>query len=48
MMKLNMVLFAIITILMRLVNLEDHLLLKTDQPTSSVDRESYLSRFELD
>ena len=28
--------------------LENHLLLKTDQPTSSVDRESYLSRFELD
>ena len=28
--------------------LENHLLLKTDQPASSVDRESYLSRFELD
>ncbi|MEX1312327.1 MAG: carbamoyltransferase [Candidatus Sulfomarinibacteraceae bacterium] len=28
--------------------LENHLLLKTDQPVSSVDRESYLSRFELD
>jgi carbamoyltransferase len=28
--------------------LENHLLLKTDQPTSSVDRENYLSQFELD
>ena len=28
--------------------LENHLLLKTEQPTSAVDRENYLSRFELD
>jgi carbamoyltransferase len=28
--------------------LENHLLLKTEQPTSEVDRESYLGRFELD
>jgi carbamoyltransferase len=28
--------------------LENHLLLKTDQPSSSVNREDYLSRFELD
>ena len=28
--------------------LENFVLLKTDQPTSEIDRESYLSRFELD
>ncbi len=28
--------------------LENHLLFKTEQPTSEVDRESYLGRFELD
>jgi carbamoyltransferase len=28
--------------------LEDHLLLKTEQPASHIDREDYLSRFELD
>jgi carbamoyltransferase len=28
--------------------LENALLLKTDQPQSAVDREGYLSRFELD
>ena len=28
--------------------LENHLLLKTEQPTSEVDREAYLGRFELD
>jgi hypothetical protein len=28
--------------------LENHLLLKTEQPESAVDRESYLSKFDLD
>ena len=28
--------------------LENHLLLKSDQPVSEIDRESYLGRFELD
>jgi len=28
--------------------LENHLLLKSEQPTSEIDRDSYLSRFELD